>query len=247
MQELERELQTAHDLQMRLMPTEVPKIKDFDIAGRCLPANHVGGDFFQYFPQDSRLSICLADVTGHAMEAAIPVVMFNGILESQMERGDSLEELFSRLTRSLHRTRMDRRSYVCFTMGEVDLSTRTLRLANGGCPYPYHFRAATGDVAELQVAAYPLGVHPDTTYSTIEVSLAPGDRVVFCSDGIAEAANAQKEIFGFERTAETIRQACVEDLSAEATVDRLINAAKDFAGDAPQGDDMTVVVLKVEA
>ena len=80
-------------------------------------------------------------------------------------------------------------------------------------------------MAELQVNAYPLGVHPDTVFSTIEVSLSPGDRLVFCSDGIAEAANAQKEIFGFERTAETIRLACAEDLSAEAIVDRLINAA----------------------
>ena len=72
MQDLEEELQTAHDLQQGLMPTESPQIEGFGIAGRCLPANHVGGDFFQYFPQNDKLSICLADVTGHAMEAAQP-------------------------------------------------------------------------------------------------------------------------------------------------------------------------------
>jgi len=77
--ELEEELQTAHDMQMRLMPTESPQIAGFDIAGRCLPANHVGGDLFQYFPQDGKLAISLADVTGHAMEAAIPMVMFSGM------------------------------------------------------------------------------------------------------------------------------------------------------------------------
>jgi len=73
-----------------------------------------------------------------------------------------------------------------------------------------------------------------------------GDRIVFCSDGIAEAANAQEELFGFERTAETIHQGCAEGVSAEALIDRLIGAVQDFAGDATQGDDMTVVVLKVE-
>ncbi|MBT4504117.1 MAG: hypothetical protein HOC74_40680, partial [Gemmatimonadetes bacterium] len=82
--ELEEELQTAHDMQMRLMPVESPQIPNLDIAGRCLTANHVGGDFFQYYPQDDKLPLCMADVTGHAMEAAIPVVMFSGILDNQM-------------------------------------------------------------------------------------------------------------------------------------------------------------------
>ena len=100
---------------------------------------------------------------------------------------------------------------------------------------------------ELQVDAYPLGVRADTVYSTIKVQLEPGDRIVFYSDGIAEAASGQEEIFGFEQTAETIRQGCAEGLSAEALIDRLIGVVKDFAGDAPQGDDMTIVVLKVEA
>jgi len=132
-------------------------------------------------------------------------------------------------------------------MGELDTSTRMLRLSNGGCPYPFHYHVTTGQVTELPVDAYPLGVRPDTTYSTIEMQLESGDGIIFCSDGIAEAANSEEAIFGFERTAETIRQGCVEGLAAEALIDRLIGAVKDFAGNTPQGDDMTVVVLKVEA
>ena len=172
------------------------------------------------------------------------MVMFNGILESQMELGGGLEDLFTRLTRSLHRTRTDSRTYVCFAMGEIDLNRRTLRLANSGCPYPLHYAATTGKVIELQIDAYPLGVRPDTVYSSIEVPLASGDYLVFCSDGIAETANIQDEIFSFERTAEVIRQGCQEGLSAEELIDRLIGEVQTFAGEAPQGDDMTVVVMK---
>ena len=244
--ELEEELQTAHAMQMGLMPAEPPCLDGFDIAGRCVPVSHVGGDFFQYFHSDGHLHLAMADVTGHAMEAAIPVVMFNGILESQMELGGSLEDLFARLNRSMHRTRIDSRTHVCFSMGEVDLARRSLRLANSGCPYPYHYRAATGDVAELEIDAYPLGVLPDATYATLPVSLASSDFLIFCSDGIIEAENAQEQIFGFERTTETIRAGCAEGLSAELLIDRLIGTVKEFAGDVPQGDDMTVVVLKVE-
>ena len=245
---LEGELNTAHDMQMSLMPTESPQIKGFDIIGRCIPADHVGGDFFQYFPiSGSRLAISLADVTGHAMEAAIPVVMFSGILDTQVETGNTLEDLFTKLNRSLCRNLAGRRTYVCFTMGELDTATRIFRLSNGGCPYPYHYKAITGEITELQVNAYPLGVHIETIYPVIETQLEPGDRIVFCSDGIIEAENSERELFGFERTAETIRRGCSQDLSAPQILDYLINEVKTFTGSNPQGDDQTIVVLQVES
>ena len=92
--ELEGERQTAHDMQMMLMPSESPQIEGFQIAGRCRPANHVGEDFFQYFGLSrNRLAIAMADVTGKAMEAAIPVVMFSGILRTEMRQDKVLEQL----------------------------------------------------------------------------------------------------------------------------------------------------------
>ena len=241
---LEEELQTAHDMQMSLMPTVSPKVGGFDIAGRCIPASQVGGDFFQYFDHSGKLALALADVTGHAMAAAIPVVLFNGVLESQMQRGDPVKVLFSELNNTLHRV-LDHRTFVCFTMGEIDLETRKLRLSNGGCPPPYHYRASTGKIVELQLDAYPLGVRADTDYDMVEVQLQSGDCVVFCSDGIAEAENESSEQFGYQSTEDTIRQACVEGLSAEAAIDRILEVVATFSGDAPQGDDMTCVVLRV--
>ena len=244
---MEQELQTAHDLQMGLMPAESPQIQGFDITGRCIPANHVGGDFFQYFSvSDNRLAISLADVTGHAMEAAVPVMMFSGILDTQMETGDNLEDLFPRINRSLCRNLADRRTYVCFTMGELDTASKVFRLSNGGCPYPYHFRASNSEITELQVDAYPLGVRIETIYPVIETQLEQGDRIVFCSDGIIEAENSERELFGFDRTANTIRNGCSQNLTAPQLLDHIISEVKTFTGDAPQGDDQTVVVLQVE-
>ena len=245
MLEMEEELQTAHTMQMGLMPSGPPQVAGFDIGGRCLPANHVGGDFFQYFPQGDRLVISLADITGHAMEAAIPAVMFDGILKTEMRGAPPLGKLFENLNQTLSEL-LDSRTFVCFTMGELDTHSRIFKLANSGCPYAYHYRAAPGDIVELQVDAYPLGVHVETAFPVIEVQLESGDRIAFCSDGIVEAANSEEGIFGFERTAEIVRQGCADDLAAEALIDRLIGAVADFTGAAPQGDDMTVVVLKVE-
>jgi serine phosphatase RsbU (regulator of sigma subunit) len=163
------------------------------------------------------------------MDAAIPVVMFSGILGSQMEDQHSLEERFLRLNRSLHRAQ-DSRTFVCFVMAELDPGTQTLRLSNGGCPYPYHFRASTGEVLELQIAVYPLGVRHNTNYPVTETHLHPRDRMFFCSYGIIEADNTAGEQFEFDQTTETIRKACEEGLSAEATIDRILEVVNAFKG-----------------
>jgi len=205
----------------------------------------LGGDFYQYFEPDGKLVVAMADVTGHAMDAAIPVVMFSGVLDHQMESSSSVEEHFRRLNISMHRA-LVRRTFVCFTMAELDPPTGTLRLSNAACPYPYHYCGSTRQVTELSVGGYPLGVRPDTEYEVMDVQLEPGDRVVFCSDGTIEADNASGEQFGYELTAEAIRQACEEGLSAEATVDRLLEEVAAFRGDAPQSDDMACVVVRVE-
>lgn len=244
--EMERELQTAHDLQMSLLPKAPPQIKGLDIAGRCIPATHVGGDCFHYFhPLPERLFISLADVTGHAMEAAIPVVMFDGVLDSQMERGGILTDVFKRLNSTLHR-KLNDRTFVCFVMAEIDPNSRALRISNAGCPYPFHYRAQTRDVVELQLDAYPLGVRAENEYHELRLTLCPGDRVVFCSDGIIEAENSDGTLFDYERTITTIREACDIDSSAEGVIDWLINAVDAFRGDAPRQDDMTCVVIKTD-
>ncbi len=245
MRELENELQTAREMQMGLMPTASPQIDGFNLTGRCIPASQVGGDFFQYFQQDGKLSICLADVTGHAMQAAVPVMIFSGVLKTEMGYGYSVEQLFSKLNRTMHQS-LDKRTFVCFAMIDLDLTNHHLQFANSGCPYPFHYHASTGDVTELQIDAYPLGVRAETAYKTIETSLETGDYIVFCSDGIIEAANTDEGVFGFEQTVEAIRVGCAEGLSAEALIDRLIGAVQAFAGDEPQRDDMTCVVLRVE-
>ena len=244
-EELEKELETARQMQMALMPDYSPEIQGLHMAGRCTPASEVGGDYFQYFLRNGKLTFCVADVTGHAMQAAIPVVMFSGILESQMELESPIEELFGRLNRSLHRV-LNNRTFVCFTLGEFDLNTHTLRLANSGCPYPYYFSASSGEVKEVQIDTYPLGIRPNSTYDVQEFQLEPGDRVVLCSDGLIEAQNPHGEMFGFERTANIIVQSHRENLDASTLLDRFDDEVQTFAAGIPLEDDLTCVVLALD-
>ena len=242
--EMEHELQSAHDMQMSLMPKEQPRIEGLDIAGICRPARHVGGDFYQYFQRDGKLMICLADVTGKGMEAAIPVVLFDGILESEMDHGGEITQIFERLNNMLYR-KLPGLTAVCLAAGELDLSTCTLTLANGGCPYPYHFHGATKQLVELQTSAYPLSVRPDIAYPSIHAQLETGDYLIFCSDGIVEAENPNRDQFGFDRTFDAFKAACIERDSAEEVLHCVLNEVGDFQQDADQSDDITCVVLRV--
>ncbi|MEW6752233.1 MAG: PP2C family protein-serine/threonine phosphatase [Candidatus Latescibacterota bacterium] len=240
---MEAELRTAHDMQVGLMPASAPRVEGLDIAGRCQTANHVGGDFFQYYTlQGGRLAVCTADVTGHAMEAAIPVVLFSGILESQMEREPGLEALFAGLNHSMCRV-LQRRTFVCFAMVEVEPGR--LRVANAACPPAYLFRAASGTVEEMLSETYPLGVSARSSYPIAEVPLGPGDRLVLCSDGIVEAQSEAGELFGYERTMEAVRAGCERGLGASALLDELFATVEAFCGSAPVTDDRTCVVVGV--
>ena len=244
--ELEREIETAQELQLGLLPDTSPDIIGFNIAGRCIMAERVGGDFFHYFARDERsISVCIADVTGHGMKAAIPMVMFSGILKNQMEMENSFGDLLARLNKTLCGS-VSKRTFVCFTIGQIDLTNHTLKLVNAGCPYPFHYRAQTADVVELPADAYPLGVKPNIAYKMIEVQLEPGDYIVLTTDGIIEADNERGEIFGFDRTTHTILQGCKEKLHSEQLIDRVINAVREFTDNKQQGDDMTCVVVRVE-
>ena len=240
--DLDQELQTAQNLQMGLMPKEPPQIDGLDIVGSCKSATHVGGDLFQYYPKNDKVTVVMADVTGHAMEAAIPVVMFDGILDSQIEFTDSLEDLFRRLNERMAK-RLSKRTYVCCAMAQIDIKSRNLRFANAGCPYPFHYHAATKTISELQVDAFPLGARIESTYSAIDTAMKEGDRLVFCSDGIIEAMNEDGELFGFENTSETILQGGQQQLSVEDLMHHLLNTVATFSGDRAQDDDQTVIVV----
>jgi serine phosphatase RsbU (regulator of sigma subunit) len=244
-QMLEEELQTAHDMQMRLMPQKNPQVAGFEIVGRCRPATEVGGDFYQYFElAEDRHAIVLADVTGHGMKAAVPTMVFSGLLDNQIEYTPKPDVLMGRLNNSLHRV-LERRTFICFSMGELDPVSRRLKFANGGCPYPYIYRAAANTVEEVSLVAFPLGLRAGSTYATVEVDLDENDLVIFCSDGLIEAANGDGELFGFERMAGVIRQAGIDRISAESAIQRFFDQVDAFSGSRAQEDDQTMVALRV--
>ena len=251
---LQQELQTAHDMQMRLMPQENPNVNGYQLVGRCRPATEVGGDFFQYFNVgEDKWTFALADVTGHGMQAAVPTMVFSGLLDAEMGYSSKVQEsgrvsveperLMGKLNTRLCRF-LEPRTFVCLSLGELDTVEHTIKISNGGCPYPYVYKAAQNTTEELDLSAFPLGVRKKSSYDVSEVSMKKGDVVVFCSDGIMEASSQHGQLFGFDRVAEIISEAGAADKSADQIIAAVFSELDEFSKGCEQDDDQTIVVVK---
>jgi len=243
---MERELQTAHDVQMGLLPQEAPRIAGYDIAGRCIPANHVGGDHYTYLWLDeaqTKLAIVIADVSGHEMQAAMTVMRFSEILHYEAQGQQSPGEILTGLNHSVY-GRLEKRLYVTSCIGVLNIAERSLEVSNAGHPPVYHRSGSAESIVEVGTSGFPLGVRRDTEYRGVTVRLGVGDVLVFYTDGVYEARNGEEEQYGFERLAGVV-EGLNREGSAQEWVDQIIADVEEFSASIQREDDLTMVVVKV--
>ncbi|MCZ6635321.1 MAG: PP2C family protein-serine/threonine phosphatase [bacterium] len=243
------ELQTAHDMQMELLPDESPELSGFSLDGTCIPANNVGGDYFAYRWLDTektRLAILVADVSGKAMEAAVTALRFNEMLRYESRARIDPGEILDGLNDSLE-GQIDTDTFITCVIGVLDITDNIIHIANAGHCFPYHYRDRDQKAVPVNLTGCPLGlpaiIRPEEPYETRQVKLEPGDMIAFYSDGVVEAQNARHELYEderFEKLLETIAPGAKPDRVVRAVV-REVNQ---YIGDAPRTDDVTIVVLK---
>ena len=248
-EEMEKELQVAYNMQMDLMPMPraSPEIPGLDIAGRCLPANRVGGDYFDYLWVDeehTNLCIVLADVAGSAMQAAIPVVMFSGMLHATLEHASSPSDLFNHLNRFLL-SRLEPHSFISCCVAHVDVRSKRMVLCNAGQPGPLVRRGEEIHTISMETSHWPLGILSEVHYEDVVSDLQEGDVVLFHTDGAIEAQNEAGELYGFDRLEAVLCSRPSPETDAEAWIEGILEEVRGFSGTAPQRDDITFVVLKV--
>ena len=240
-----QEIQTAQSMQMGLLP-EPLDISELDLAGRCLAANRVGGDYYNYLWMDDdqrKLAIVVADVAGHDMSAAIPAVMFSGMLEfAAKERAPSA--MLSALNQSLCQ-QPKRTPFITCCVAIIDLDEKQMQWSKAGHPEIYHYHKSTDTIDELASENYPLGVSQKADYTDETVTLSDGDSLIFYTDGLPEATNTSERIYGYNRLQRSIHRAVQSDLSSIEIIDQMINDVRGFIENTEPEDDITVVVAKV--
>jgi serine phosphatase RsbU (regulator of sigma subunit) len=252
---LEQELRIARSIQMSLLPQGPMTMPGLSLTAHCEPAREVGGDYYDFLPIDEQtIGILVADVSGKGTSAALYMAELKGIVLSLSQRHTSPRELLIEADRIISR-HLDSRSFITVTYLLVDLRTATLRYSRAGhCPLLY----VPGPYAPSRTPrlitpdGLVLGLQLDEGRETFErlleevtLPLGPGDLFMLYTDGLSEAMNLQGECFGDARLAELV--GAHADLPEDELRERILRELGAFAGDAAQHDDMTMVLLRVDA
>jgi sigma-B regulation protein RsbU (phosphoserine phosphatase) len=244
---MKAELRAAHEAQMSIMPQADPHIEGFDISGVCLPANEVGGDFFDYLWLDeakTKFGIALGDVSGKAMQAAMTAVMANGMIYAKTDEELSIKEIMTRLNRPMY-FKIKREMFTALCFAAIDIKTKELAFTNAGLIEPLLKRGATANYLEAAGCKHPLGVTKDDCYEERKLPLQSGDVLVFVTDGVIEEQNRAGEFYGELALQKLLERMDTAHATAAAIKARIIAEVKRFSGTTSQDDDMTVIVIKV--
>jgi len=238
---MKEEVRLAATIQMDLLPKASPVIPGYDIAGKSIPAQLVGGDYYDFIPVDERvIALCLADVSGKGLPASLLMANVQATLRGQTLGSSGASTCLRRANKLLHQsTSADK--FVTLFYGRLDIGTHTLSYCNAGHDRPFHVTQG-GHVSRLETGGLVLSILEDFPYQEESVHLASGDILVIYSDGITEATNLSQDQFGEEGITRTVN--AHRFASADGIIDAILSAVRTHAGSAPQSDDMTIIVAK---
>ena len=239
--QLERDIAMAREVQLRLLPSTAPEMENAEMAVRFLPARGVGGDLYDFVDYGpGRTAIVLGDVSGKAAPAALFAALVSGIMRSAAQLRPEPAELLASLNDSLQERKLESQ-YVTMLFAVWNDENRTLQVANSGAVQPLFCRA--GDSITVRAEGFPLGLFPNVTYEEFSVATQPGDAIVFVSDGILDAENAEEEMYGQERLSGLLCSR--RGAPAQEIADAILADVSRFQGGRDRFDDETIIVLKV--
>jgi len=239
---LAQELRVATLIQQQFLPRELPRLPEWQIAAFYGPARAVGGDFYDFVElPDGRIGIAVGDVTDKGVPAALVMARTHSVLRAEASRLSSPGEILSRAN-DLLVPEMPARMFVTCLFAVLDPATGRIVIANAGHNLP--FVRSGGTVTEIRATGMPLGLLPGIRYEEVEGTIAPDSNVLLYSDGLVEAHDPDREMFGFDR----LRDALVVDDAGSELLDRLLETLRTFTGpDHEQEDDITLVTLRRSA
>jgi serine phosphatase RsbU (regulator of sigma subunit) len=235
-QALARDLELAHRVQRGLVPASPPDVPGYYFFHYYDAAYQVGGDYYDYVPlSDGRIAVVVGDVAGKGVSAALLMAKLSGEVRFHLASEPDLAEAVNQINRLFSRSDWEDR-FVTMVVAVLDPKNHDLVLVNAGHMPPF-LRHGGGSVEEIggQEAGLPLGVMEDYAYESFRRTLAPGDFLTVFTDGISEAMNAEKQLYGLERLS---RQVGLQAVSIVELGEHILNDVRNFVGGQPQSDDM---------
>lgn len=242
-----KELELAAEIQQEFLPKELPKIKNLDIAASLVAATEVGGDCYDLIPVEKgeKLLFYVADVTGHGVGAGLVSAINNALVPSLLDHYESTKDIVVHLNKVL-KLKTASNIFVTSVMVLWDNEESAFEFTQAGHDPILHYKASENSVIELPHGGVALGMieEIEPKLNTHKVLFQKGDVLVLYTDGIPEAWNNNKEHFGMGRLREVIKRHAKTGASAQVIHDEIIKEVKEFMGDFPQADDITLLVVK---
>lgn len=238
---LERELQLAHEVQVNLLPVELPQYPGWDFAARWDPAYEVAGDFYD-LQTTAKDQVCavVADVSDKGMAAALFMALSRTIIRVSVLQSETLADGI-RQANMLICQDSPSGMFVTLFYGQLNPITGQFTYVNGGHNPPIHYNAKTGRLNRLTRTGMALGVEIDAEYEQSMVWIEPGDFVLLYTDGVSEAFDQANQPFGEKRLEDLLLEHKQD--SARELVDTIVESVKKFIGREQPSDDLTIVVL----
>lgn len=248
--EMERDLDIAREIQTSLFPRELPRVPGVSFFGVSRPARVVGGDFYDFLEVDGdvrdggRLALVVGDVSGKSIPASLLMVAAKEIVYARAMTDPDPGVVFRESNRRLYDIK--RRMFVSLAYFLLDPKALSLTYAFGGQPTPLLVRAGGGAAVEIPAPAnrLPLGAFREVPYDTVTFYLAPGDLLLFYTDGLSEAMSAEMAPYGDERLKASFVRHARQPLPELA--DELLEDIRQFTQEAEQYDDQTFVLMRIE-
>jgi serine phosphatase RsbU (regulator of sigma subunit) len=239
--ELESEVAMAAGIQMGLLPTAPPEVPAADVAGLCLPAANVGGDYYDLLLDDQgRLVLLIADVAGHSIGSALLMAMARSVLRREITQGGTPAEVLSATNTAMYGDLVNAGLFITMFCALYDPSDGRLTYANAGHNPPV-LKHEQG-TSELDADGAAIGFLEHVEFEELSATLAPGDALLLYTDGVVEAMDPADEQFGEERLAELVET--MASAGADALIHAVVDALNDFTGGGHQRDDITIVGLR---
>lgn len=241
-----RDLEIAKQIQLSLLPSSPLRIRRAEVAGVCLPASHVGGDYFDYFENADGADLVIADVSGHNVGAALIMTEVRSMVRARCRQSASghpsaiLHDLNELLHDDLTRAELFITMFCC----RFEPETRKLKFANGGHNPALLLHAGRHRCTQLDGEGLVIGAKRSVAFEEKSVLLEPGDKLLFYTDGVTEAQDVSGEFFGLDRLCESFISN--RSLGPEGVMKALLHDVSKFCGRAQMSDDIALVVAEIK-
>jgi sigma-B regulation protein RsbU (phosphoserine phosphatase) len=245
--DINNELEMAREIQLSILPHEIPKIRGLEIAARYIPMSSVAGDFYDFIIVDEkRTGILVADVSGHGLPAALIASMLKFALAAQSPHAFDPARVLAGLNQSL--CGKFRNHFVTAAYVFVDMDKNSISYAGAGHPPLLLWRKSAGCASEVLENGLLLGLFPNATYSVAEGPVEPGDKAVLYTDGILETRSPSKQEFGADLLKGFLdsNHGLKSDRFADSLLDKLTGWSEHTKGNG-QEDDITLLVIDFQS